>query len=83
MSAATQVPSAAALISLDLFVPTKPSRSGDILRVITRILPAKNSRKHFLWILGAEVPRFTFGRVLQRPAGIGVAPIKRVIEGLL
>jgi hypothetical protein len=63
----TQVPSAAALISFDLDVPAKSSRSGDILRPITRTLPAKNSRKRFLWISGAEVRRFTFGRVLQRP----------------
>jgi len=65
----TRVPSAAALISFDLFVPAKSSRSGDILRPITRLLPAKNSRKHFLWISDAEVPRFTSGRVLPRPAG--------------
>src|SRR5262249_25855181 len=75
----TQVPSAAPLISFDRDVPAKSSRSGDILSVITRILPAKNSRKLFLWKLDAEVPRFTFGRILQRPAGNRVASIERVI----
>ncbi len=70
----TRVPSAGALISFDPDVPAKSSRSGDILRVITRTLPAKNSRKRFLWKrflwkLDAEIPRFAFGRVLQRPAG--------------
>ncbi len=40
-----EVPSAAGLISFDLFVPAKSSRSGCILRVITRALPAKNFRK--------------------------------------
>ncbi len=79
----TRVPSAAALRSFDLFVPAKSSRSGDILSAITRLLPAKNSRRHFLWISDAELPRFTSGRVLQRPPGIRVAPIERVIEGLL
>src|SRR6202012_4657154 len=46
----TSIPSAAALISFDLVVPVKSSRSGDILSVITRILPAKNSRNRCLWI---------------------------------
>jgi len=59
----TQVPSAAALISFDLDVPAKSSRSGCILRVITRILPAKNIRKSCLWNLDAKLPRFTFGKV--------------------
>jgi hypothetical protein len=43
----TRVPSAASLISFDRDVPAKSSRSGDILSVITRILPAKNSRNRF------------------------------------
>jgi hypothetical protein len=34
-------------------------------------------------ISDAELPRFTFGRVLQRPAGMRAAPIERVIERLL
>jgi hypothetical protein len=81
-SVPTRVPPAAALISFDPFVPAKSSRSGDILRVITRILPAKNSRICFLWISDAEVPRFTFWGVLQRPPGSRVAPIERVFDRL-
>jgi hypothetical protein len=79
----TRIPSAAALISFDPFVPAKSSRSGDILRAITKFLPAKNSRKQLSVDFRRRATAFYFWEGTSATRWDEVAPIERVIERLL